>query len=268
MEHYPSLELDEDELWFLLSQYGSGIIVGMYDTYQGRRSEEIRAANESAFQSLVQRGILQLASENEVFIAEWIISLLGVCHHPDHSLIVQYQVVGEPLRRTFIHYGNNLIVELCETETHKYHLRIIPDQETLLDLFDGVLCSDTNSLNGEREFRLTASTLFRARDLCFKGNLQGSEKALIAEGFEEEQAQRLTRSLYKPVRNTSVIVIANRNPGNAQYVQSFSILEGPDNLWIIEPYEEDGEEVIVVIPANMEKARARFREILPRRSNA
>lgn len=268
MEHYPTLELDEDELWFLLSQYGSGIIVGMYDTYHGRRSEEIRAANETAFQSLVQRGILQLASENEVFLAEWIISLLGVCHHPDHSLIVQYQVAGEYLRRTFIHYGSNLIVELCETEPHKYHLRIVPDQEALLDLFDGFLCSDTNSMSGEREFRLTTSALFRARDLCSKGNLQGAEKALISEGFEEEQAQRLTRSLYKPVRNTSVIVIANRNTFNTQYVQGFSILEGPDNLWIMEPYEENGEEVIVFIPANMEKVRARFREILPRRSNA
>jgi len=268
MEHYSSLELDEDELWFLLSEYGSGIIVGMYDIYHGRRSEEIRAANETAFQSLVQRGILQLASENEVFIAGWIISLLGACHHPDHSLIVQYKVVGESPRRAFIHYGNNLVAELYETQTNKYHLRIVPDQEALLDLFDGVLCSDTNSLCGEREFRLTASTLFRARDLCFKGNLQGSEKALIAEGFEEEQAQRLTRSLYKPVRNASVIVIANRNTVNTQYVQGFSILEGSDNLWIMEPYKENGEEVIAFIPANMEKVRARFREILPRRSNA
>ena len=159
-------------------------------------------------------------------------------------------------------------MELCETQTNKYLLRIVPDQEALLDFFDGVICSDTNSLSGEREFRLTTSALYRARDLCFKGNLQGAQNTLISDGFEEEQAQRLTRSLYKPVRNTSVIVIANRNTANTQYVQGFSILEGPDNLWIMEPYEENSEEVIAFIPANAEKIRARFLEILPRRSNA
>jgi len=268
MEHYPTLELDEDELWFLLSQYGSGIIVGMYDNYHGRRSEEIRAANETAFQSMVQHGILQLASENEVFLAEWIISLLGVCHHPVHSLIVQYQVAGEPLRRTFIHYGDNLIVELCETEPHKYLCRIVPDQEALIDLFDGFLCSDTNLFSGEREFRLTTSALCRARDLCFKGNLQGAQNALISEGFEEEQARSLTRSLYKPVKNTSVIVIANRNTTETQHIRGFSILEGADDLWILNLYEENGEEEIAFIPANAEKVRARFLDILPRRSNA
>jgi len=268
MEHYPTLELDEDELWFLLSQYRSGIIVGVQDPYHGRRAEEIRAANETAFQSLVQRGILQLASENEVFLAEWIISLLGVCHHPDHSLIVQYQVAGEPLRRTFIHYRDNLIVELCETEPHKYHLRIVPDQEALLDLFDGFLCSDTNSFSGEREFRLTTSALFRARDLCIKGNLPRAEKTLTSAGLQEEQAQRLTRSLYKPIRNTSVIVIANRNTTETQFIRGFSILEGADDLWTMDPYEENGEEVIAFIPANADKVRARFLEILPRRSDA
>jgi len=68
----------------------------------------------------------------------------------------------------------------------------------------------------------------------------------------------LTRSLYKPVRNTSVIVIANRNTANTQYVQGFSILEGPDNLWIMEPYEENSEEVIAFIPANAEKNPGTF----------
>ena len=124
------------------------------------------------------------------------------------------------------------------------------------------------SLSREIEFRLASSTLFKVRDLCSRGKLQGAEKAFITEGFEEEQAQRLARSLFKPARNTSVIVIANRNTVNAQYVEGFSILEGSGNLWIMEPYEENGEEEIVFIPANTEIVRTRFREILPRRSNA
>ena len=268
MEHYPSLELGENELWFLLSQYRSGIIVGVQDPYHGRRAEEIRAANETAFQSLVQRGILQLASENEVFLAEWIISLLGVCHHPDYSLIVQYQVAGGPLKRTFTHYSENLMVKLCETKPHHYHLRVVPDQEALLDLFDEALRSKTGSMNGGREFRLTANALYKARELCIKGDLQRSEKTMSSAGLAEEQAQRLTRSLYKPVRNTSVIVIANRNITETQFVRGFSILEGADDLWIMDPYEENGEEVIAFIPANAEKVRARFLEILPRRSDA
>ena len=268
MKHYPPLELDEDELWFLLSQYGSGIIVGVQDPYHGRQVEEIRAANETAFQSLVQRGILQLASENEVFLAEWILSLLGVCHHPVHSLIVQYQVAGGPLRRTFIHYGENLIVKLCETKPYHYHLRVVPDQEALLDLFDEAICSDTNPLSGGREFRLTASALYKARELCIKGDLQRAEKMMTSAGLAEEQAHRLTRSLYKPVRNTSVIVIANRNTTETQHIRGFSILEGADDLWIMDPYEENGEEVITFISTNAEKVWARFLEILPRRSDA
>jgi len=268
MKHYPPLELDEDELWFLLSQYGSGIIVGVQDPYNGRQVEEIRAANETAFQSLVQRGILQLASENEVFLAEWIISLLGVCHHPVHSLIVQYQVAGGPLRRTFTHYGENLIVKLFETKPHHYYLRVVPDQEALLDLFDEALCSNTGSMSVGRGFQLTANALFIASDLCTKGDPQRAEKTLTSAGLQEEQAQRLTISLYKPVRNTSVIVIAQRNTAETQFVRGFSILEGADDLWIMDPYDENGEQVIAFIPANAEKVRARFLEILPRRSAA
>jgi hypothetical protein len=73
----------------------------------------------------------------------------------------------------------------------------------------------------------------------------------------------LIQTLIKPVATSSFVLVVNRNNIESQYVRGFSVLEGSDEMWIMEPFEEEGIAMVSFVAANAKKIRERFFKTLP-----
>jgi hypothetical protein len=80
---------------------------------------------------------------------------------------------------------------------------------------------------------------------------------------QEEKAKRLAKTLSEPVSNSALVMLMNRRKPEMQFVRGFALLEGQDELWMMQPSGEHGKEIVEFAPSNMSAIKERFFEMLP-----
>lgn len=251
------------EFWFLLQQFSPAVILGMENPYLGWLVDEIKTAQRKTLKSLLDRDLVRKISRDEIELDDVLATMIGVCAHPDHSLVVQFQNGSSKNIQRYVHFENGLIVEQFEFEPGHHRLTAIKDREALIAHLNDFLRLSTLAVSRGGKFRLPEDALFEARSLCNEGHTRKAFNKLKKIGLSEEKATTLTTALSKPVANSAFVVLSNRNNADVQHVKGFALLESENGLWVMLPYDKSGEKMVEFIPANANLVRQHFLEILP-----
>lgn len=256
-----SIELDRDEFYVLLAQFGPTDFLGMTDPFRGFLSEEIALATDRAHLSLLSRQLVRIG-EGEVLIEQPLESALRICAHPEHSLIIQAQIKNEPERRIIIHFRDDMILEQVEQKSGRYRLTTVENRETLLSRLGDLIGLDSKKVGSGKSFRVEEALLLEIRSLCIDGHLDEAVGKLKEIVLSDAQYSPLVETLVAPLANTSFALVANRNNLGTQYVRGFAVLESEDYLWILQPSDVQGKKQVEIIPATSAMVMERLVSIL------
>jgi hypothetical protein len=257
-----SIELSKDEFYVLLGHFGPATVLGMAHPFRGLLSDEIALATSKALQSLLGRNLVSIG-DGEVLVDSALESVIQICAHPEHSLIVQLQRIGEAEQHFIIHFHGTTILKQVEFEPGLYRLTVIEDQNELLSWFVELLQLDSNHLGEGNPLSLDELLLFEARAMCIEDQRAEVCKRLEKAGFKEEQYTALVNTLTAPLTNASFALISNRDKLERQYVRGFAVLESEEYLWILHPLDDLDRRRVNIIPATSEMVWNRFETMLP-----
>jgi hypothetical protein len=252
---------DLKELWFLLEQFTPATIVGIKNPYVGWLAEETELIQREALKSLVDRDLVRMIANDEIALEESVASLVDVCAHADHSLITNWWHCHND-RQSYAYFADGLIVEIIEIEPGIYNLSSLENTNALSQsLMDAIYSSASSS--GE-SFQLLLELLESTRSLCQEGKSAEAQK-ILEEGskLKSKEINRLLKALAATVANSSFVLLANRNSPDAQYVSGFAVLEGQDDLWVMQVDEQNGKRMVTFNPANANMVLEHFLEIMP-----
>ena len=264
LEEQLSIDFTISELWFLLSQFGPAVILGMDNPYLGWLADEIISAQRQALLSLVDRDLVRIVSDQEISLDDTLADIVRTVTQPEHSLVVQAQDGRAPTRR-YIHIQKNIIVEHLPLDDGQHRLTVFTDEETLAAYLGEFLHFNSPAKGTGKEFCLPEAVLFEARLLCTK---QADDQELVlqrltAAGLSQLEAKRLTAALSSPVANSAAVVVVNRNDNETQHVRGLAVLEGREEMWQMQPFERNGQSWVEFTPSNARLVRQKFLEMLP-----
>jgi hypothetical protein len=258
-----SITLNTHELLLILGTLGPSVVMGIEDPYLGLLSEEVETAQQNALQSLASRGMIQSVSETQIEFQEDLSTLANVLHQPTHSIIIQESFSVITPRQAFLHFSKDWILHHIPSEEDTHQLRLVNDVTDMIEHLTPTLRLDSSSECQEPSFTIPEETLWKTRKLCAERDEEGAMRCLDQAGLEENIAVCLYTTIQNPIANSSFVLIANRNIIESQYVQGFSILEGGDMMWIMQPYAEEDQAMVTFHPSNASQNKEWFLQMLP-----
>jgi len=257
-----TVELNTPELLFILGTFGPCLVMGVDDPYLGMMVEEVALAQRSALDSLMMRGFIRSISEDKIDLQDQIFTAANVIHHPNHSLIIHSKEISNSDFHCYIHFGNEWIVYHTPSQD-QHQLILVQNVDKLSNDLNPAFRSGSKAESSGPSFGLGEEFLFEIRRLCAEGELNEAKDRLDAERVPSEAVSPLVNTLSEPIATSSFVLVVNRNNVESQYVRGFSVIEGVDEMWIMEPYEENGNSMVNLQPANALRVRERFFELIP-----
>lgn len=258
-----SYQLSTDEFWLLLSQHGPAFVIGMENPHLGWLAEEIEAANRQAVDSLLARGLARPMTDETVDVDDDLLAMAEACVQCRHTLILQISNGADQSQQRMIHLADNLTVEHVESEPGKHTLTALPTSESVMERMTDALRLNTPTSGRGKTFQMPEETLYQAVELVSKQNLSDAVDVLKNAELSQSDTQALIAVLSAPVANASLVVIANQNDPDAQHIRGFGVLEGSDDLWIMQPRDHMGQPRVEFIPTDAAGIRRRLEEVLP-----
>ena len=257
------VDISPTEFWFLLNQFSPAILLGIENPYFGWLAEEIEPARREALRSLVDRDLVRMVSPEEIALEESLAAMVAVCAQAESSLIIQSQESNGVDARRYIHFGGGLIVQQRQVEDGNYQLTAIQNVQVLSEHLNDDLRTDSKSASKGKPFQIPEGTLFGSNKFIQEGKEEAALNLLKSTGLANDVIERLCPALSAPVANTSFALLANRNNPDAQYVSGFAVLEGQDEMWLMQVHEQNGKPIVTFNPANANMVLEHFLEIMP-----
>lgn len=261
-----TVELNTPELLLILGTFGPCLVMGVEDPYLGMMAEEVAISQRSALDSLLMRGFIHSISEDKFDLQDQIFTVANVIHHPNHSLIIHSKEISNGDFHCYIHFGNECIVHHTPS-LDQHQLILVQNVDRLSNDLNQAFRSGSKAESSGPSFNLVEDKLFEIRRLCAEGELNEAKGRLNAERVPSEVVSPLINTLSEPVATSSFVSVVNRNNVESQYVRGFSVIEGADEMWIMVPYEEQGNSMVTFQAANVLKVRERFFELIPWRTD-
>jgi hypothetical protein len=261
-----SVELSTHELLLVLDTLGPCLVMGVEDPYLGMMAEEVAVSQRSALDSLLRRDLIHHVSEDKTDLHDQIFTIASVIHHPNHSLIIHSKEISNGEFHCYIHFRNERIVRHIPSQS-QHQLILGQNIVRLSNDLNSAFRSGSKAESRGPSFTIGEEALFEIRRLCAEGELNEAKDWLDAEGVPSEVISMLIKTLSEPVATSSFVLVVNRNNIESQYVRGFSVIEGVDEMWIMEPYEENGKSMVIFQSASAFIVRERFFELIPWRKD-
>jgi len=258
-----TLELNSDELWFLMSLFGPAYVLGMENPHHGWLAEETEKADRKAINALVERDLIEAIPEEDIKVDDALLSVIEACVHPEHSLIVYSQTADGKNKERYIHFFGDQIVEHIESESGIHQLTTFSSREALEEHLKDDLRFSSQTSSKSPPFYITEETLFSASRLYAEGKVKKARAILDELSLDPTVVQALDDVFRNPIANSSFVVIANQKNPETQHVRGFGILEGKTEFWLMCPTERMGQHQVEFDPASAKIAHQRLVEILP-----
>lgn len=260
------IDFTVDELWFLMSQFSPAYVMGIDNPYLGWLADEIQEATKKAVQSLIEKDIARVLTEDSIELDDTVVEMARACVHPQHTLLVAIQPQPGAVAgfQRYTHFAEpDWIVEHVEYEPGKHRLTAIRDPQALLEHLRDDLRLDSSAASGSPSFKLRQAALHAAARDYADGKFQEGLSTLEESGLDTAVCQRLGAVLAAPVANASFVVMKNRNNSDRNFTCGFGYLEGAAELWLMRPFMQGDEAWVEFTPGSAELIRAKFLEILP-----
>ncbi len=259
---YLTVQLSHNEQYFLVSQFGQVIIMGWEDPYKGWLIDELEEDQLKAKNSLLKKDYIRIVSEDEISIDQVLAAMIETCVFGDYALTISSEQKGGYHKQAMAHFKGDFIVEhVVVNDGHE--LTAIQDQSQLESRYQSELRLGTKVKGSGESFSILEDDLFSLEGSIKDGEIDRAKEALAEGDLEVESADKLIRTLNKPVANSSIVAIANRQDKYAKHVRGMAFLEGEKDLWIMQPYERNGKQWVEFTPADGNIIVEKFRQLLP-----
>lgn len=230
----------QDELWFLMSQFGPAYVIGMENPHLGWLIEEIEQADRLAVDGLIEKELAAVMDEQSIEIDDHLMRMVQHCVQAEHTIILQATIKGEQETQRYLHFAGDMLVEHYQGDDKQHYLASIPDRNALISHWDRYLCQQTNGENPNLVFYLPEDILFKASRFYSNADHQSGFDLLQEHLTDTAILNAFVSTLKDPLANTSIVLVANQNNPETQFVRGFGLLAGPEITWIMRPVEKSG----------------------------
>lgn len=255
--------LSKYELWFLLSQKPSTVVIGFQNPMLGMLTEDMFPLIQEASFSLLDRDLIFADSNNQIEVKDVLGSLIHALTVPQHTILVAFRLNNDikEMVRSF-NFENNYTALLEEIGDGSYALRKIESKKNLLSLVTEPFSNkifwspDTDPLLfSEEEITLMQKSI----------EASSTDEARIhletARGDEQSKIH-LLETLQKPSVRFSLVGFMDRNDLRKNYVNGFSIIAGDRYIWLLEIVDES-EKLVRVSKITLKDLNKKLSSIIP-----
>lgn len=254
--------LTSEQFWLLASAHGPAYVVGIENPHLGWLADEIENAEEQSARSLVEAGWAKWEKEGEVLaVNDDLLKLVETCIKPKHTVIVT--PADKTLKGKFIHFDEERIV--CRITSEKeHHLQPVADTAEILELLKQDLCLDSIKDSHFERLPIDEEALLAITQTAAKDPAKAAD--MLAEEWKNQPKairERLLAALESITANSSLITIFNQDKRETQHTRGFGLLEGKDDLFLLETTSSMGKPVVEISGTNPARIRELFQSILP-----
>jgi hypothetical protein len=223
--------------------------------------EDIKIELEKIQRDLISKGAVFFLNNQKMVGNPWYLILVGTCAYSQKSLIIQTNNYStNTFTNCIINFSDGWIVEHLQIgDTHR--LCAIQNYQTFLSLLIPVDLDKIPKLDIP-SFSLKEKDLFQSIK-CIPDQIQEGNAILLASGINSKIVSLLVSTFEKPIINGSFVLLSQEDNNAYQIQGGLSFLVGSDLMWIMRPYQEDGEDRVLFEPASANLIRQRFLNLLP-----
>jgi len=217
--------------------------------FRGWPVEEIENALAQAQESLAGRDYIQIQPDGTIAVDTAVAALVGALAFPDSSLIATLVMGEEPPRTRYVHFASGLVVEQEQRRDDTYCLTAVRERETVSQRLKVFLHLADQPAPPAQPCTLAEAEVDEARGVATEEGEDACAEFLERAGAQEATARFLAEALAHPVSQSALLAL-DWEAGEAQRVDSFTLLEGVDGLWLFRALQGDGESWVEVTPCD------------------
>lgn len=263
-----TLRLSQTELWFLLLQFGPGVVLGFKDPTQGLLAKEINELGNQCFNSLHQRNLVQGIYPNQLRMDPKVSELIKGIHRPLHTVVCAAQ--QEPTAPTIVcayHYTVHSIILLQEIGARMYNVSKTRSWGAIRQFLIAPFKDELPNADQGAPYRVSIEKLDVLRNSLAHGDNNSAQILLKDSGLESEDLTALLSALKNSQLKMSLLVFYHRQDPERQITKGFSVLAHERRIWLLELVGTQSD-VASIRTISRGKLVERIRNILPRMETA
>lgn len=231
------------------------------DSFHGWPAEEIEEALVQAQESLAARRYIQMQPDGTIAMDTAVAALVGALAFAESSLVATRMTGDEELPCTRrIYFASGLIVEQEQQQDGVHVLTAVRDRETVSQRLKEFLHLADQPAPLAQSCTLAEAEVDEAREVAAEEGEKACAGFLERAGTPSTAASSLAETLAHPVCQSALLALAWKGR-EAQRLDSLTLLEGLDGLWLFRPLQRDSESWVKVTPCDVSYATRQIEEL-------
>lgn len=230
-----TIKFIKEELYLLAGLLQSGNLIGFEDPFTGQLSEETEYKVTRAGISLLERGVIQLQTNNDVVIDSGIAAFVNAITTSDNLIVL---FTTEPSPSFYIyHVTPNLLIEQTELPDGAISLTAIQDLHILQNrLLETLNIPSTVSAHDGVTFKINKKKLLKAEELA-KKDADACKQFISNLGIPKKEAATLSSVIHEGVV-TGSFTIFRRDNHTIEHSDAIHWFNDDESIWLINQPEQ------------------------------
>lgn len=250
-----SVTLSQEELFVAMLHLNTQFFPGLdLQPFQELDQKQTNLMAGVAERALIARNFLKPGANGDWQLEQKLQGLLQACLSADCSLLVRHTRPQAGSEEYFFHVFRRMYVMHSIPVTAIHQFIATDDKNAVPRAVVSILRLPDLPKAECPQGKIRLPLFEQARDLALEKGAEEAGKLLLQAGLEAPTAGEVAQTLAAPLANTTLARIEKQQTG-----RGFSILQGKQAIWQIEPLEE--EEWIAIRPVSADEAVQVVKEI-------
>ena len=217
--------MSTEELWFLASLYGPGVLYDIGDPWLGLAGEEREVRYQAAIDKLVEKNFVVQHAPHELEVDALLSKMMPTCLNPERVFVLDAQ--KNSLRRVLYAKGK-MIVDVSSRYEGVYTLTCLLDEKRLFEFLYYDLCLHIVGDKASPAFTLDADLLQWSQQLARIRRPEKAAQCLQAAQLPAEFIGRLVGVVNVPLGYFSLYQVVPQQTG-----AELKVLVGKQDTWLV-----------------------------------
>lgn len=227
-----SFALSREELYVILVYLKTNKLTGLDNgKVENPSKDNSNGALEVAEKGLLARGFLRPETNGRLKLIDPLFATVGTCAFPETSILITRIIPGGIKQELYFHtYRKMLVVHTIPiTDIHQFN--VVEDKKMALGEIKSFLNYTKTNLQDLPSGKVELDALLKISEVALEKDGEITFQLLIDIGLDKNIAKAFAQTLSKPLINTNMAYV----PRAGELTEGFTILEGRDTLWLIDP---------------------------------
>ena len=256
-------QLQTSELWFLFSQFPPAFVLGIDNPYTGWLADEIEIQNKNAIEGLLSKGFANQLDDETLDIHDELFDMIKTCAHPLHTIILQISLPDNASQQVYYHFNETEIIEHTTNPAGEHLLQKYLSMEIFFDRVFSLLNLNPDILGNGKVIKIPEDTLSKSIDMLSGKHDTSFEEYMHDIDLSLTEIEKIKRALTKPVANSSIAILLNQENPDGLQVRGFGLLQSSTDFWMMQPYNNNENPKIELIPTTIQSVKEKLTEITP-----